>query len=271
MSATVAEVLVTGGTGLLGGRVVAALVRRGHSIRILSRRARERGAADESDGARVVRGDLASGLGLREAVAGAETIVHCASATDARAPWTLRKVDVEGTRRLAHAARAAGADTHLVYPSIVGVDAVPLSYYRAKRAAEEEVVRSGLGWTIGRSTQFHALVLSILRFLHRGPLLAVPRGLRLQPVEVAEVAERLARAVEAGPGGRVDDFGGPEVLSLEGLAQRYLRAQGRGARLVAVPVPGRLAGAVRAGRLLCPGCPTGRVSFADFLGHGGDR
>lgn len=51
----------------------------------------------------------------------------------------------------------------IVYPSIVGVDAVPLSYYHAKRAAEEEVVRSGLEWTIGRSTQFDDLVLSMGR------------------------------------------------------------------------------------------------------------
>lgn len=155
-----AEVLVTGGTGLLGGRVVGALVRRGHSVRILSRRARDPGGSEGSEGARLLRGDLASGLGLREAVAGAEAIVHCASATGARTPWSLRKVDVEGTRRLVRAARETGADAHLVYPSIVGVDAVPLSYYHAKRAAEEEVARSGLAWTIGRSTQFHALVLS---------------------------------------------------------------------------------------------------------------
>ncbi len=267
-----AEVLVTGGTGLLGGRVVGALVRRGHSVRILSRRARDPGGSEGSEGARLLRGDLASGLGLREAVAGAEAIVHCASATGARTPWSLRKVDVEGTRRLVRAARETGADAHLVYPSIVGVDAVPLSYYHAKRAAEEEVARSGLAWTIGRSTQFHALVLSLLRFLHRGPLLPVPRGLRLQPVDVAEVAERLARAVQAGPGGRVDDFGGPQVLSLDALAQRYLRAHARRrSRVVAVPVPGRLARAVRAGRLLCPGCPTGSVSFSDFLGRGGER
>lgn len=267
-----AEVLVTGGTGLLGGRVVAALVRRGHPVRILSRRARDRGGAEGSDGARLVRGDLASGLGLREAVAGVEAIVHCASATGARTPWSLRQVDVEGTRRLVRAARETGADAHLAYPSIVGVDAVPLSYYHAKRAAEEEVVRSGLAWTIGRSTQFHALVLSILSFLHRGPLVWVPRGLCVQPVDVAEVAQRLARAVEAGPGGRIADFGGPEVLSLEALARRYLRAHARRrARVVALPAPGRFAHAVRAGRLLCPGCPTGSVSFSDFLGRGGER
>ena len=266
------EVLVTGGTGLLGGRVVAALVRRGQSVRILSRCARDRGGSDGTGGARLVHGDLASGVGLREAVAGIDAIVHCASATGVRTPWSLRQVDVEGTRRLVRAARETGTAAHLVYPSIVGVDAVPLSYYHAKRAAEEEVMRSGLRWTIARSTQFHPLVVSILRFLHRGPLVIVPRGVRFQPVDVAEVAERLARAVLGGPAGRVDDFGGPEVLSLETLARRYLLAPARRrGRVVAVPVPGRLSRAVRAGRLLCPGCPTGSVSFSDFLARGGER
>ena len=262
-----AEVLVTGGTGTLGREVVAALGSRGHSVRILSRRGGEAVSPGDgrADGSLVVRGDLASGAGLAEAVAGTDAIVHCASATGTLRRRTLREVDVKGTRRLAAAARFAG-HPHLVYPSIVGIDGLPFAYYRAKRAAEEEVERSGLPWTILRATQFHDLVLTALRGLDRGPVLLLPRGLRFQPVDAGEVAERLAQSVDAGPGGRVGDLGGPQELTAEDLAERYLETRGgRRPRIVGVAVPGRTARAVRSGRLLCRGCASGKISFGEFL------
>jgi uncharacterized protein YbjT (DUF2867 family) len=264
----VAEVLVTGGTGTLGRAVVAALLSRGHLVRVLSRRGGESspGAAD-ADGPRTVRGDLASGAGLTEAVAGTEAIVHCASATGTLRRRTQREVDVAGTRRLAAAARAASRP-HLVYPSIVGIDGLPLAYYRTKSAAETEVERSELPWTILRATQFHDLLLMALGGLHRGPLLFLPRGFRFQPVDAGEVGERLAELVDAGPGGRVGDLGGPEELSADEIAERYLGARG-GSRpwIVRVAVPGRMARAVRGGGQLCRGCAAGAVSFGDFVGR----
>lgn len=261
--AIVAEVLVTGGTGTLGSRVVALLGERGHSVRVLSRR--DVGASE--DGARRVRGDLATGQGVAEAAAGLDAIVHCASATGTLRRRTLREVDVQGTRRLAAAARAAGRP-HLVYPSIVGIDGLPFAYYRTKVAAEREIERSGLPWTILRATQFHDLVLMALRAAQRGRVLLIPKDFRLQPVDAGEAAQRLAELVDGGAGGRAGDLGGPQVMSGEELAETYLAARGgRRPRVVRVPVPGRTARAVRAGRLLCPQGTRGSVSFADFLGR----
>jgi uncharacterized protein YbjT (DUF2867 family) len=137
----VMDVLVTGATGRLGQRLLGPLQAAGHSVRQMSRRGTGPGG---------VRGDLATGFDLRTAVAGAELVVHAAS--DPRGdPW---QVDVAGTRRLVEAVDRDRL-RHLVYISIVGVDKIPYGYYRAKFAAEQVLLASGLPVTLLRVTQFH--------------------------------------------------------------------------------------------------------------------
>ena len=255
------EVLVTGGTGVLGSHVVDRLLARGRRVRVLSRIAE----ADAVPGVRHVQGDLAATSGLDEATRGLGAIVHCASATGAVSSRRRRDVDVFGTRRLLDAAKRQG-DPHVVYPSIVGIDGHPLDYYRAKREGEEEVEGSGLPWTVLRATQFHELLLRGLGAIARLPVVPVPRGWRFQPIDAAEVAEHLVGLVSAGePIGRADDLGGPEVIDAVVLARTHLAATGRRRRVVPVPLPGRVGTAFRQGRQLCPGCRTGRLTWVEFL------
>jgi uncharacterized protein YbjT (DUF2867 family) len=244
------DVLVTGGTGLLGRAVVARLAAAGHTVRVL----RRSGSADP----RAVVGDLATGAGLGAAVAGVAAIVHCAS--DPRDP---RRVDVTGTRRLLDAARAVGRP-HVVDVSIVGVDRIPYAYYRAKAIAEEAVIASGLPWTVLRATQFHEFTAALVGHLTRLPVVPAPRGWRVQPVDVGEVAARLAAAVDEGPAGRLPDLGGPEVLSIADLARRHLAATDRRRPVVPLPVPGAFSAALRAGANLAPDSRVGDT-FAQFL------
>src|SRR3954449_13523812 len=168
------DVLVTGGTGRLGQRLIGPLQAAGHSVRQMSRRGTGPGG---------VRGDLATGLDLTSALTGAELVVHAAS--DPRGnPW---EVDVAGTRRLV---QAVDRDRlrHLVYISIVGVDRIPYGYYRAKFAAEQVLLASGLPVTLLRVTQFHESVEDLLESARRGPVLPVPMGWRVQPVGIPDVA-----------------------------------------------------------------------------------
>jgi uncharacterized protein YbjT (DUF2867 family) len=252
---TMTSLLVTGGTGQLGRRVVRALAADGHPVRILSRSP----AAPPVPGADVVVADLRTGAGLAGAVAGASAIVHCA--TD---PRNARAVDVEGTERLLDAARDAGRP-HVVCVSVVGIDRIPTAYYRAKVAAEASVERSGLPWTVLRATQFHGFVLHLLDRLTGLPVVPAPRGWRVQPIDVDEVARRLADAVASGPAGRLPDLGGPEVFPVVDLVRDRLRETRRRRPVLELPVPGAAGAALRAGANLVPGNRSGGRTWRDFL------
>lgn len=233
------RILLTGGTGTLGGEVVRAAEGAGHTVRIASRRARP---ADVPPAREWARMDLETGEELAGALAGVDAVVHAASD-----PKRHAGVDVEGTRRLVEAARAAGT-AHLVYVSIVGIHRIPFPYYRSKLAAEQIVADGGVPHSILRATQFHPFVETMIAGAARTPLvLPLPTAFRFQSVATDEVAERLVRAVERGPGGRLPDFGGPEVLRLGEMARAWKAARGVARPVLPLPLPGLVAAAFRAG------------------------
>lgn len=152
-----------------------------------------------------------------------------------------------------------------MFVSIVGADRVPLAYYRDKVAVERMVTDSGVPWTVLRATQFHDLLARLLGALGRSPVLPVLAGAHFQPVDVRDVADRLAALAVAPPAGRADDLAGPVVRSMADLAPTWAVASGRRRAVVPVPLPGRLARAVRAGGLLAPAHADGRRTFEEFL------
>ena len=238
-------ILVTGGTGTLGRLVTERLRADGHEVRVLSRRTQPY-AVDLREG----------GAGLDAAVAGVDTIVHCAS--------TPRGGDERAATNLVAAARKAGV-RHLVYISIVGVDRVPYGYYRSKLAVEKLVAESGVGWTVLRATQFHDLLLQVFEALSKVPVMMLPAGVSDQPVEVAEVAQRLAELAAGAPAGRVEDMAGPEVRTFESLARAYLKASGKRRAVVNVPLWGAAYREFRAGGHLAPERAVGKGTFEEYL------
>jgi uncharacterized protein YbjT (DUF2867 family) len=244
------QILVTGGTGTLGRIIVDELVATSHSVRVLSRRAR----SNDTVSADWVVGDLRKGLGVDDAVAGIGTIIHCASG----------RGDVASTKNLVHAATASHC-SHVVFISIVGVDQIPLGYYRSKLSAERVIEDSGLPFTILRTTQFHNLIARVLTSLARLPAMPVPARTRFQPIDVREVAARLIELASAAPAGRVADMGGPEICRTEDLARTYLDVQ-RGRRpIVPIPLPGRSFASFRRGANLTPLHAVGTMGFRQFL------
>ncbi|MFE6838221.1 SDR family oxidoreductase [Streptomyces sp. NPDC057705] len=241
-------ILVTGGTGTLGTLVVSRLREADHEVRVLSRHAPEHPV------------DLRDGSGLDAAMAGAEVVVHCASDTR-----RAGKGDEVAARHLIDAARRAGTVGNIVYISIVGVDVVPLGYYKAKLRVERMLEGSGLGVTILRTTQFHDLVAQVTDAVAKLPVVPLPKGVPVQPIAVEEVADRLADLAVPAPAGRVPDMGGPQIRRLTDLARTYLEATGRRGRVVAVPLAGRTYAAFRRGGHLTPSHAVGKVTFADFL------
>ena len=252
------QILVTGGTGTLGRLVVPLLRQAGGDVRVLSRRAHE-----PADGVTYVTGDLSTGEGIAEAVAGVQTVVHCAGSA---------KGDDAKARRLVEA--AASQRPHLVFISVVGCDRIPMAsrldrtlfgYYGAKLAAEEVVSGSGLPWTTLRATQFHDLLLMAARQLARLPVVPVPSGFRFQPVDTGDVAARLVELALGEPAGLVPDLAGPRVYDLRELVAGYLRATHRRRPMVPVRLPGQAARALAGGANLAPDRAVGRRTWEEFL------
>ena len=250
-------ILVTGGTGTLGRLLVPRLRDAGHRVRVLSRH----GDGTE-DGVTYLKGDLASGEGIGAAVAGVDVVVHCAGSA---------KGDGEKARHLV-AALPAGL-CHLVYISVVGADRVPIEsgidramfgYYGAKLEGEQAVADSGLPWTILRATQFHDLVLTTVRQLAKMPVVPVP-GVRFQPVDTAEVADRLAELALGEPAGLVPDLAGPRVYEFRDLVRGYLKARRKHRPIMPVRAPGKAARAMREGANLAPDRAVGHRTWEDFL------
>jgi uncharacterized protein YbjT (DUF2867 family) len=252
-------ILVTGGTGTLGRHVVRRLFDAGRDVRVLSRR-----PPDAGDGVDYFAGDLDTGLGVDAAVAGVETVIHCAGA---------QKGDEDKARNLARAAAEAGV-RHVVYISVVGADRVPVesaldrmmfAYFASKLGGERAIAASGVPWTALRATQFHDLLLKVAEAMARLPLIPVPAGFRFQPVDSDEVAARLVELALGTPAGLVPDMGGPRVYGFGELVRAYLQSRGKRRLMVPIPLPGGAARAVRAGAILALDRAVGNRTWEDFL------
>lgn len=254
-----APILLTGGTGTLGRLVLPLLRQKGYDVRVLSRRPHP-----SAEGVEQVVGDLSSGEGVAAAVAGVETIIHCAG--------TARGDDVKA-RHLVDAATGAGRP-HLVFISVVGAERIPVTgrvdraafgYFASKRAAEQVVFGSGLPWTTLRATQFHDLFLMTVRGLAKLPVVPVFSGFRFQPVDTGDVAARLVELSLGSPAGMVAELGGPTIYTFAELVSSYLAATHRRRPLVPVRVPGDAARAIRGGANLTPLNALGTRTWEDFL------
>ena len=257
---TTSPILVTGGTGTLGHHVVRRLKDAGCDMRVLSRRNRETG-----DGIEFMTGDLATGEGIEAAVDGVDTIVHLAGSA---------KGDEDKARNLVQAASRAGVQ-HLVCISVVGAERIPVEsgldrnmfgYFASKRAAERVVEDSGLPWTTLRATQFHDLILMVAQQMAKLPVVPLPGGFRVQPVDAGEVAARLVELTLGEPAGLVPDMGGPRVYGAADLFRGYIRVTKLRRRpIVPVWLPGKAARAFRAGANLAPEQAVGHRTWEEFL------
>lgn len=246
-----AEILITGGTGVLGRQVAERLRSSGAGVRVMSR----------SGKPGTVHGNLLTGEGLERAVRGVDTIVHCAT-SPFRKP---ELVDVGGTDNLLRIAARAGV-SHCLYISIVGIDgAASYPYYDIKLETERVVVDSSVPHTILRATQFHDLIFTAVRFLDRLPVIPLPFGFLGQPIDSGEVADRMVELALSEPAGRVPDIGGPEVAPLEDAVRTYLDVKGSSKRIVRLPFPGKTARAFREGAIVCPDNRYGMITWKEFL------
>lgn len=238
-------ILVTGGTGFVGGHVVHELRGRELPVRCLVRDPRKASKL-VAWGAELAEGDVTDPESVRRAVAGCSTVIHLVAIRQGREEQ-FRRVMVEGTRYLLAAAKEAGVG-RFVHMSALGTseetkDLVP--YYRAKWETERMVRTSGLADVIFRPSFIFGpdggilpTFVKLARLAPVTPIIGSGRQ-RVQPIWADDVAAYFGEAVERDDvTGRLFELGGPEAVSWNEFWERLKRV--RGMRRPSIHVPVRL-------------------------------
>ncbi|MBB5502243.1 SDR family oxidoreductase [Paraburkholderia sp. MM5384-R2] len=243
------KIVVIGGSGLIGSRLVTLLREAGH----------EALAASPRNGVNAVTGE-----GLSTALAGADVVVDVANAP----PWEPQAVlDFfrTSTRNLGKAEVAAGVRHHVAL-SIVGCERTPENaYFVAKFAQEEAVEAAGVPYTIVRATQFMEFIGGIADFGTENGTVRVGDGL-FQPIAADDVAAALAQVALAAPLNGTVDIAGPDRVPFAEIISRYLRSVGD-ARPVVTDRDARYYGGLVEERSLVPlgDARIGRISLDQWL------
>jgi uncharacterized protein YbjT (DUF2867 family) len=260
-------ILVTGGSGFVGGHVVHELRGRGLPVRCLVRDPRKASRL-AAWGCELADGDMTNAASLRRAVEGAETVVNLVAIRQGREE-AFRRVMVDGTRALISAAEGAGA-ARFVQMSALGTseqtkDLVP--YYRAKWETERLVRASAIpevifrpSFVFGPDGGILPTFAKLARFTPVTPIIGKGRQ-RIQPIWADDVATYFADAVRRDDvTGRVFELGGPEAVTWNEFWTRLKRA--RGVRRPSVHVPVAL---MRANALLTERLPGNIPLTRDLL------
>jgi uncharacterized protein YbjT (DUF2867 family) len=236
-------ILVTGGTGFVGGHVVRALRQAGRSVRCLVR-SQKKGAKLAALGCELVEGDVTDPSSLRPAVAGADAVVHLVAIRQGK-PEEFQRVMVEGTRNLLQAAEEAGVD-RFVHMSVLGTsdeskDLVP--YYGAKWQMEKDVKASGVPHVMFRPSFIFAGDGGILPTFRKLAKLAPVTPIigsgeqRIQPIWADDLAAYFEKALDhQAAQGKTFELGGPDVVTWNEFWARLKRALGTRRPSVHVPV-----------------------------------
>lgn len=240
-------ILVTGGAGFAGSRIVSRLLKEGVATRALVRNpAKARGRLPEQ-GVEVADGDTTQPETLGAAVDGVDTIIHTAFITAERKQGpgvNYYETNVLGTANLVEAARKAGVRRIVVLSGLGTRAAKPGSYMQGRYLAQEAVKHSGLAWSIlGPSVQFgkgSAFFNGLADLIRTTPLIVPMVGsgnLQFQPIWVEDVATcivKMAREPEAYDG-HVIDVGGPEYLTYAQILDLLMQTMHK--RRIKVPGP----------------------------------
>lgn len=203
------NVVIIGGSGLIGTKLAARLREAGHAVT----------AASPSSGVNSVTGE-----GLAQALSGAQVVVDVSN-SPSFADEAVMQFFQASTRNLLAAEAAAGVRHHVAL-SIVGLERLPDSgYFRAKLAQESLIEAGKVPYTIVRATQFLEFVGAIAQAGTEGPVVRLSSA-QIQPIAADDVARSLAEVVAQAPlNGRIE-IAGPETYRIDALIRRVLQARG---------------------------------------------
>ena len=243
------KVVVIGGTGLIGSKVVTVLREYGH----------EAVPASPRLGINTVTGE-----GLAEALAGAAAVIDVTNSPSFESAAAVSFFETSTRNQLA-AELAAGVGHHVAL-SIVGIDRSPDNpYFKAKIAQEKLIEAGSIPYSIVRSTQFMEFVDTIADFATTGTEVHMP-AVAFQPIAAIDVARAVARvAVNAPLNGHLE-IAGPDGLRFDGVIRRHLEAR-KDPRHVVVDPAGSYFGWVPSEQALVPlnGAQLGTIRYEDWL------
>jgi len=249
------KIVVIGGSGLIGTKLVSNLREKGHAVV----------AASPATGVNILTGE-----GLAEVLMDCQVVVDVANSPSFEDAAVMTFFKTAG-RNLLAAEAAAGVGHHLAL-SVVGGERLPDSgYFRAKMAQEELIKASRIPYTILRSTQFFEFVGGIVNAGAgagaEGDAIRLSPAL-FQPIASDDVAAALAELAVAEPLNATVEVAGPEACPLDNFARKFLAARGDGRKVIA-DVHARYFGAALNDRSLTPGenPRLGSIRFADWLGR----
>jgi uncharacterized protein YbjT (DUF2867 family) len=243
------KIVVIGGSGLIGSKLVGLLRGKGHEVL----------AASPNSGVNTITRE-----GLAEALSGADIVVDVANSPSFEDKAVLEFFETAGRNLLA--AEAAAGVRHHVALSVVGADRLPESgYLRAKMAQERLIQASKIPYTILRSTQFFEFVGGIVQSAAKGEEIHLSPAV-LQPISSDDVVAALAEVTLGKPVNGIVEVAGPEKIPLDEIARKYLAVKGDGRKVIA-DVRARYFGTELNDRSLTPGeLPRlGSIRFVDWL------
>ncbi|MFF7981070.1 SDR family oxidoreductase [Streptomyces sp. NPDC007901] len=243
------KIVVIGGTGLIGSKVVAGLREHGH----------EAVAAAPSTGVNTLTGE-----GLAEVLEGASVVVDVSNSPSFE-DQAVMDFFRASTANLLKAEAEAGVAHHVAL-SVVGTDRLQGSgYFRAKQAQEELIEASGLPYSIVHATQFFEFAKGLADGVTEGDTVRLPDA-RIQPVVSDDVAAAVARAAVGAPVDGVVEVAGPEAFSLEEFIRMGLSAQHDPRKIVTDPAATYWGAELQDDTLLPgPDAHIAEVGFADWL------
>jgi uncharacterized protein YbjT (DUF2867 family) len=242
-------IVIIGGSGLIGTKLVKNLRQHGHEVV----------AASPSSGVNTLTGE-----GLKDALTGAQVVVDVANSPSFEDKAVLEFFETSG-RNLLAAEADAGVEHHIAL-SVVGTDRLLASgYFRAKMAQENLIKASKIPYSIVRATQFFEFVSAIAQSATDGQTVRLSPAL-MQPIVSDDVAAALVQVVVGAPLNGTVELAGPEPIRLDELVRRFLSAN-RDARTVTTDVHARYFGIELNDQSLTPGDNPrlGPTRFEDWL------
>ena len=231
-------ILIAGGTGRLGTKVVALLRQRGLEVRVLTRD-RSRAAHLSGTGVEIVEGDVRDPESVRRAMAGAQTVVSAIQGFAGTKDGSPVTIDRNGNRNLVLAAREAAVEQFVLVSVKDASPKHPAELMRMKYAAEQDLKASGLAWTIIRPTSYMETWCDVLGrpLLDKGKTQVFGRGLNpINWVSVADVAELVALATrDPAMRGELIEIGGPENLTMTAFVDSFRKEIGSSGTVSHIP------------------------------------